>query len=141
MHFQFSCGHRCTNTCHSGICRNEELCRKKLKVYCECKNRKVETTCEKIRAGFRLICDDTCIARQNELKLIAEQQERIKRELEAEKNRQELEEFEKKFGKRKQKDRKPQIVEDTNYSSTLRWTGFAVAVATLAIFIYLLFSS
>ncbi|XP_031617999.1 NF-X1-type zinc finger protein NFXL1 isoform X1 [Contarinia nasturtii] len=136
----FSCGHRCTNVCHSGKCLNEESCRKKLKVYCECKNRKVETTCDKLRSGFILGCDDTCRSRQEETKRVAEQQERIKRQQEEEKNRIELEEFEKKFGKKKYKERKAQIIEDTDNSHLYKWAGLVAAGAILAGFIYYLFA-
>lgn len=111
-----------------------------MKVYCECKNRKIETTCDKIRSGFVLSCDETCASRQLELKRIAEQQERARREQEEEKNRQELEEFEKKFGKKKYKERKTQIVEDEGNAHLYKWAGLAVAVAILAGFIYFLLS-
>lgn len=124
--------------CHSGPCKNEESCRKKLKVYCDCKNRKIETSCDKIRSGFVLNCDETCIHRQSELKRTIELQERIKREQEDEKNRIEREEFEKKFAKKKYKERKTQIIEEKNNSAILKWLGLAVAIATLAIFIYFL---
>lgn len=137
----FPCGHRCTNVCHSGVCQNEESCRKKLKVYCECKNRKIETTCDKIRAGFTLICDETCVSRQNELKSIAEQQERERKEREEEKNRRELVEFEKKFGKKKYKERKSHMVKDTGNSHILKWCILAAAVAILAIFTFYLLST
>lgn len=122
--------------CHSGPCKNGESCRKKLKVYCECKNRKIETTCDKIRSGFVLNCDETCISRQNELKRITEQLERTKREQEEEKNRSELEEFEKKFGKKKHKERKTHNVEEKDNSHLYKWAGLAVAV--LAGFTYFL---
>lgn len=112
-----------------------------MKVYCECKNRKIETTCDKIRTGFTLICDETCISRQNELKLIAEQQERLRKEREEEKNRRELVEFEKKFGKKKYKERKSNIVEDTGHSNILKWCILAAAIAILAIFTFYLLSS
>lgn len=119
---------------------NEESCRKKLKVYCDCKNRKIDTSCDKIRAGFVLSCDETCVNRQNELKRITEQQERVKREQEEEKNRIELEEFEKKFAKKKYKERKTQIIEEKNNSYIFKWIGFAIAAATIAIFTYFLLS-
>lgn len=138
--FQFSCGHRCINVCHSGKCLNEELCRKKVKVYCDCKNRKIETSCDKIRAGFVLSCDEACISRQNELKRIADEQERVKREQQEEKNRQELEEFEKKFGKKKHKERKQQIIEEKDNSHIYKWAGIGIGVAVLAAFIYFLLS-
>lgn len=87
------------------------------------------------------MCDETCISRQNELKLIAEEQERLRKEREEEKNRRELVEFEKKFGKKKYKERKSHIVEDTGNSHILKWCILAAAVTILAIFSYYLLSS
>lgn len=87
-----------------------------------------------------LSCDETCINRQNELKRIADEQERLKREQEEEKNRLELEEFEKKFAKKKYKERKIQVIEEQNNSILLKWGGLAVAVSILAVFIYFLLS-
>lgn len=112
-----------------------------MKVYCVCKNRKVEITCDKVRAGFTLMCDETCISRQNELKSIAEQQERLRKEREEEKNRRELVEFEKKFGKKKYKERKSHIVEDADNSHIIKWSALAAGVTILAIFSYYLMSS
>lgn len=97
-------------------------------------------SCDKIRAGFILNCDETCTNRQNELKRISEQQERNKREQEEEKNRIEREEFEKKFAKKKYKERKTHIIEEKNNSQILKWIGLAATVAILAIFIYFLLS-
>lgn len=110
-----------------------------MKIYCDCKNRKLETTCDKIRAGFSLSCDEACLNRQNEIKRAAEETERIKREKEMERNRLELEEFEKKFAKKKPKDRKTKIIEDTNDIELIKWICIGSAVGILAIFIgYLL---
>lgn len=87
-----------------------------------------------------MACDETCISRQEEMKRAAEQQERIKRQQEEEKNRLELEEFERKFGKKKYKERKTQVIEDNDNSHIYKWSGFVAAVAILAAFIYYLFS-
>lgn len=111
-----------------------------MKVYCDCKYRKMDASCDKIRAGFVLSCDEICINRQNELKRIADEQDRARREQQEEKNRQELEEFEKKFGKKKHKERKPQIIEQTDNSHIYKWAGIGVGVAVLAAFIYFLLS-
>lgn len=136
---QYACGHRCVGICHSGKCPSPDSCRKKLKVYCDCKNRKVETTCDKIRAGFVLGCDEACTERQKEAKKIADEASRAKLEQELEKNRQEVEEFEKKFGKKKYKERKRAVVEQDNKKQYV-WIGAAVGAIALAVFVYYLFA-
>lgn len=136
MAFQFPCGHRCTNVCHSGPCTNAESCRKKLKIYCECKNRKVETSCDKLRSGFELKCDENCVAKLAEAKKVADDAVRVKQEQEAERNRIELEEFEKKFGKKKHKERKRPVIVEADNSHIWKLILAAVIVAILAIIIY-----
>lgn len=87
-----------------------------------------------------LSCDDTCAIRKNEIMRAAEETERIRREKENERNRLELEEFEKKFAKKKPKDRKTKIIEDKNDFQLVKWISIAGVVAILAIFLaYLLF--
>lgn len=107
-----------------------------MKIYCDCKNRKIETSCDKLRAGFTIACDENCFAKQDEMKKIAEENERIKREQEEQRNRQELEEFEKKFGKKKHKERKRQVVEEKQDAHLLKWAAASIAVIILSIFIY-----
>lgn len=87
------------------------------------------------------MCDDSCDIKQIELKRIAEQQERVKREQEEEKNRKELIEFEKKFGKRKHKEKKTQITEVANDSHLFKWILVAIAVAGFAILVWYSFQS
>lgn len=105
-------------------------------MYCECKNRKVETSCDKLRSGFELKCDEGCLAKQAEAKKIADEILRVKREQEAERNRIELEEFEKKFGKKKHKERKRQVAVESDNSHVLKLILAAGVVAILAIIIY-----
>lgn len=95
-------------------------------------------SCDKIRSGFVLNCDETCIHRQNELKHIAEEQERTKREQEEKKTRLELEEFEKKFGKKKYKERKIKVIEEKSNSQLYIWAGLGLAISVLCTFMYFL---
>lgn len=73
-----------------------------------------------MRAGFQLNCDEKCTIRAEQSRLMVEEAARRQREAEEEKNRLELLEFEKKFGKRKPKERKQQvIVEESGYGKLL----------------------
>lgn len=89
-----------------------------------------------------MTCDETCATWEIELKRIAEENERCKREVEEQRNRLELEEFEKKFSKKKYKERKTQFVENKDNSLLIKWTLLAVLIAILSIFgFYLVFST
>lgn len=96
----------------------------------------METSCDKLRSGFVLNCDEHCTAKQAEAKKIAEEAIRVKQAQEDERNRIELEEFEKKFGKKKHKERKRQVTVETDNSYTLKLILGAVVVTILAIIIY-----
>lgn len=100
----------------------------------------METSCDKIRAGFALICDDTCTEKQHLDKKAAEEANRAKMEQEKEKQRQELEEFEKKFGKKKYKERKKVVVEEKTNNLHI-YIGGAVGAVVLAAFIYFILSA
>ncbi|XP_037044387.1 NF-X1-type zinc finger protein NFXL1 [Bradysia coprophila] len=136
----YNCGHRCIDVCHSGKCLNSEACKKKSKVYCECKTRKVDATCDKIRAGFQLTCDDTCKVRREEMRLAAEEQDRKQKEIEDEKNRLEMLDFEKKFGKKKFKERKRSVVEETESKVWMIWIGIPVVLAVVSVIVYFVFA-
>ncbi|XP_055376175.1 NF-X1-type zinc finger protein NFXL1 [Condylostylus longicornis] len=103
----YPCGHRCIANCHSGTCPNPEQCRKKVKIYCECKNLKLEISCDKHRNGLnQLVCDNKCAQKKAiEEQLRRDEEEKLKK-MEEEKNRIELELYEKKFGKKKPRERK-----------------------------------
>ncbi len=110
------------------------------KVYCECKTRKVDATCDKIRAGFQLSCDDTCKIRQEEIRSAAEEQERKQKEIEDEKNRLEMLDFEKKFGKKKFKERKRTVVEEAESKVWMIWIGIPVVLAVVSVIAYFVFA-
>lgn len=104
---QYPCGHRCTAKCHSGPCPYPESCRKKVRIYCNCKRLKLEVSCDKHRAGMeKLQCDENCVETQKSLEQARLKEEELKRKQEEERNRVEVEQFEKKFSKRKPKERK-----------------------------------
>ncbi|XP_053955812.1 NF-X1-type zinc finger protein NFXL1 isoform X2 [Anastrepha ludens] len=128
------CGHRCHTPCHPGKCPNPELCRKKVRIFCECKRLKVEVACDKHRAGQTSIpCDEFCI--ETHAKLAEQRKRELERlrQLEEAKNRAEVEQFEKKFSKRKYKERKV-VVEETkrniNWKLIGIYVGIGVAVVT-----------
>ena len=54
-----ACGHRCTFICHTGECSKPESCKKKVKLYCPCKRRKLEFACNKAQSQ-KLSCDNEC---------------------------------------------------------------------------------
>lgn len=132
----YPCEHRCTSICHSGPCPNPESCKKKMKIYCECKNLKSEITCEKYRQGFKkLPCNDNCMKIQQEQQRIQIEQEEAQRKIEEEKNRLELEMFEKKFGKKKFKERKHIEKEPEKKNYTLLWILLSGIIVLLSIFL------
>lgn len=99
----------------------------------------METSCDKIRAGFVLSCDKLCSEKQIEAKKIADETNRAMLEQELEKNRQEVEEFEKKFGKKKYKERKRVIIEEDNNRKYV-WIGAVVGAVVLAVFAFYILS-
>jgi predicted metal-dependent hydrolase len=84
-------------------------------------------------------CDENC----HEKKRLADQEKQIElqkqAELEAEKNRRELEMFEKKFAKKKFKERKKVVIEETKDNSKLIIAISSVLVVTLSIIAYFYF--
>lgn len=85
-------------------------------------------------------CDDTCKVRLEEIRLAAEEQERKQREIEEEKNRLEMLDFEKKFGKKKFKERKRNVVEDTESKMWIVWLGVAILLAGIGVIGYYIVS-
>lgn len=129
---QYPCGHRCTVKCHSGPCPFPESCRKKLRIYCDCKRLKSEISCDKYRAGLlKLQCDENCFVTQKNLLQARQQEEELKRKQEEERNRLEVEQFEKKFSKRKPKERKTVELKpkcSINWNLVGLYAGIAAAV-------------
>lgn len=93
--------------------------------------------CTKSRSGFTLECDDGCTAKRNQIRLASEVAEQQRNEAEAERNRAELLEFEKKFSKRKPRERKQPVEQKPRNSHVAVYIGIAAAgVALLAALVY-----
>lgn len=74
------------------------------------------------------------------MRLAAEEQERKQKELEDEKNRLEMLEFEKKFGKKKFKERKRNVVEENESKAWMIWIGVPVVLAVVSVIVYFVFA-
>ena len=124
--------------CHRGPCDDSDDCRKKVKLTCECKTRKVDYSCDKVRAEHltTIDCDDNCIAKKKQIQEQHEQEQAKKLAYEEEKNKRELELYEKKFGKKKHKERKVRVVEETKDNTKLILTSVAVSVVLIAVILY-----
>ncbi|KAG5674339.1 hypothetical protein PVAND_004314 [Polypedilum vanderplanki] len=110
----YPCGHQCTMNCHYGECQGAENCKKKVKLLCSCKNRRVEFSCDKIRAENITFanCNEDCDEKKRLLDEEKQKKLEKQRAIEEEKNRRELEEYEKKIGPKKYKERKQRVVEE-----------------------------
>lgn len=75
-----------------------------------------------------------------EIRLAAEEQERKQKEIEDEKNRLEMIDFEKKFGKKKFKERKRNIVEETESKLWMVWIGIPVLLTAISVIAYYIFA-
>lgn len=133
----YPCGHRCKATCHSNECENPEECRKKTKVQCGCKLRKVEVTCDKVRSGFTLLCDTSCQEKNQLVEQNKKEQERIKAKEEEEQRRKDIEEYAAKFGPKttKQKKRETVIEEDNGNKKKILGAVVSFAFTLIAAFI------
>lgn len=129
------------NICHPGECKGAENCRKKVKLMCSCKTRKLDLTCDKVRAENITVleCNGECmekkrlIEEENQRKILKQQQ------IEEEKNRRELEEYEKKFGPKKYKERKQRYVEEEKSNVKMKVLISSTAFIALSIAIYFIF--
>lgn len=67
----------------------------------------MEITCDKQRSGLiKLDCDENCIETKKNIELARKKEQEILQKQEKERNRLEVEQFEKKFNKRSRKERK-----------------------------------
>lgn len=140
----YPCGHRCMENCHVGVCPNPEQCKKKVKVLCGCKMRKAEVSCEKLRQGkFVLPCDDTCKVKAEEREKVEEAIRKDKAAAEEEQKRIEMEEFERKYGTKKPKERKQRqtsVEERRNWSKVAMIAG-GVLIPIIGALCYFLFNN
>lgn len=115
------CGHRCRNTCHSGICGVGQVCNKKTKIHCQCGNLKRDAPCNLVRSGeAKVACDDSCEAKKLAAQLEKEKEQRRLKELEEERNRKELAEYEWKLSGKKKKYKEKKVVANEDNRSLLR---------------------
>ncbi|XP_039677850.1 NF-X1-type zinc finger protein NFXL1-like [Perca fluviatilis] len=89
---ELSCGHRCKQVCHPGVC--EEKCQQKVKLRCPCKRIKKEFPCS-LSAQCVVQCDDACRDQQRKVSQVKEAEQRAAQEEEQKKLQEELEAFEK----------------------------------------------
>ncbi|XP_028041296.1 NF-X1-type zinc finger protein NFXL1 [Bombyx mandarina] len=133
------CGHRCKNTCHSGPCTNQ-ICTKKTKAYCVCRNIKKELPCNLIRDGeAKIECDESCEKKKLAAKLEKEMEEQRQKKLEEEKNRRELAEYEWKLSGKKKNYKEKKIIPNKDNRNMLQknWIPIiSVIVVMLALCIY-----
>lgn len=104
----------------------------------------MDVSCDKIRAGFKLKCDETCDNKRKVLAIEKEEQEKRRRELEEIENRKELEKYEQKFGKKVYKDRRKNVVEEKKDGGLLQKlipVAAALSIALVALVIYNLYWS
>lgn len=124
--------------CHAGKCSGADECKKKVKCYCICRNKRTDISCDKIKAEEISVvaCDESCLTKKN-LKIL-DNQRKIKelQKIEAEKDRKELKEYELKFGRKKTKERKQRYVEDRkkNYDWILGLASFSIALVAFIFF-------
>lgn len=139
LYFQYSCGHSCTSFCHKGPCPGSANCKKKVRIYCKCKQRKIDFSCDILQSEkiISIPCDSTCeIKKQLEQEEIIKEKRRLE-EIENVRNQKEIEMFEKKFGPKKFKERKLKSF-DTE-PKTNNYKIVAISIVFLAAILSLVF--
>ena len=135
-HFQYTCGHRCVENCHSGPCPNPEACSKKVKVFCKCKRIKKDFPCIAVRTGTITVdCDNVCRKIKEEQDKQREIEMARKRQEEEARNQLEVEKFERKFKPRRKGKGRTQMSDDldTGRSSLFKKAAAAVGILLIAI--------
>lgn len=93
----------------------------------------MEVPCDKYRSGFNILdCDENCVETQRNIEMARQREQELLRKQEEERNRLEVEQFEKKFNKRKPKERKPVEVKakaPTNWKLIGLYIGILAAIA------------
>lgn len=102
----------------------------------------MDLSCDKIRGGFKLKCDESC---ENKRKLFANEKlelEKRQKELEDMENRKELESYEQKFAKKVYKDRRKKVIEEKaeeSFMQKLIPVAAATSIILVALVIYNLY--
>lgn len=124
------------------MCVDLGNCKKKVKLLCPCKSRKTDLPCDKVRAENLLVieCDENCQAKERKAAEEKTQEDLRKQELEAERNKRELEIFENKFRKKKYRERRTQSVEDNKSDKKYLIIGFLVITVVLSCLAYYMLS-
>ncbi|XP_027132277.1 NF-X1-type zinc finger protein NFXL1-like [Larimichthys crocea] len=125
---ELSCGHRCKQVCHPGVC--EGKCQQKVKLRCPCKRIKKEFPCS--LSDQCVQCDDTCRDQQRKVSQLKEAEQRAAQEEEQKKLQEELEAFEKRQqrgGRRsKKRGRREEVDDDEGRAGWWRKCAAAVLV-------------
>nr|XP_043877062.1 NF-X1-type zinc finger protein NFXL1 isoform X1 [Solea senegalensis]XP_043877063.1 NF-X1-type zinc finger protein NFXL1 isoform X1 [Solea senegalensis]XP_043877064.1 NF-X1-type zinc finger protein NFXL1 isoform X1 [Solea senegalensis]XP_043877065.1 NF-X1-type zinc finger protein NFXL1 isoform X1 [Solea senegalensis] len=117
---ELSCGHRCKQMCHPGVC--EEKCQQRVKLRCPCKRIKKEFPCS-VSTQTDVQCDDVCRDQQRKISQLKEAEQRAAQEEEQKKLQEELEAFEKRQqrGGRRNKKRGRREEADDEQERARRW--------------------
>ena len=57
QYLQLSCGHRCPQQCHNGVCPPADKCQRKVTIRCGCRHIKKEFRCSE---ATKVSCDAEC---------------------------------------------------------------------------------
>ncbi|XP_037614854.1 NF-X1-type zinc finger protein NFXL1 [Sebastes umbrosus] len=117
---ELSCGHRCKQVCHPGVCA--EKCQQKVKLRCPCRRIKKEFPCSPSDQCV-VQCDDSCRDQQRKVSQVKEAEQKAAQEEEQKKLQEELEAFEKRQqrgGRRSKKRGRREEVDDEG-GRVARW--------------------
>ena len=108
------CGHRCSNTCHSGDCSLPSQCKKKVKITCACKRKKEEFKCQQAFGKSNLVpCDENCNQALKQEQSNSSKQSKQQESEEELRNKREAELFERQMGGgKRRKRRKTECLEE-----------------------------
>ena len=134
------CGHRCSQTCHSGACSQPALCKKKVKITCGCKRLKEEFKCNQAFGKSNLVvCDENCKSASKQEAANSKPGKQLESE-EALWNKKEAELFERQQGggKRRRRRKTECLEEDPTFVVKNKKVilGSATISTFLAVFLY-----
>ena len=137
---QLDCGHRCSQTCHTGKCSLVSDCKKKVKVSCKCKRKKEEFKCNQAFMKEGLVpCDEICAEANKKLKRTNNNVSTKETEEEL-RNRKEAELFERQLagGKKKRKPRHDSHVQENKSllsNKTLLFGSLAFGLVSIVMYV------
>ncbi|XP_074651738.1 NF-X1-type zinc finger protein NFXL1-like [Tubulanus polymorphus] len=133
-----SCGHFCILSCHDGACSKANECTESVTRHCPCKRKKKNFACvvnQKHQAN--LDCDAACLKIKEKKQKEASEAERMKKEEEVRKQKEELEKYNRKFhsGPKRKSRSKKEIVEEPSFLTKYkRYIWVLLMVVALIIF-------